>query len=711
MQLSLRDENLPRDYSFFLKLKKPYVNRNYPILKKFFHDSGMPFTLEFPLIAGKHLLGIVSVDNAFTKRNIDTTEADAKISPLVNHIALNFNRIIAEEKIREANRNLKEKVTEATTELKNKNTELEHLANFDDLSRLPNRRAFEKKLEEEFKKAGSQRALSLAMIDIDFLKHLNDTRGHEAGDRLITKVGEILSRDKKIDFAARFAGDEFVFLLIKKSKIKRNQILTNLIAKIKKATGHSVSIGCAGAPQQMIKSTIDLMRRADDALYHAKHTGRSRFVCADDDTEHIAPLTERRADLQAIEQQGTFAIDYIRQLRMMNQLAELMRKNVSEKEIAKKIAQRFCANLGFKRAGVFLQGEVDQKIHFVAQANFDIASAEKIIPAQTLSALYAQIKKIMQTRRVVELSEKKMPAIVRKLLGINRVLIVPLIGRTVVLGAIIAECEPNKIFRKSDFDFYLTLGDQVETGLVKMRALKSIQNFNQKLKKEIGIATHKLQKYAHSLEEQIADNADLREKERRTHFELISSLVTSLDEKDVYTRGHSVRVASYAVKLGRIAGLSEARLSNLRYAGLLHDVGKVAIDQSVLNKHEALTENETQELEKHPIIGQKIVSGVKFLAEAGHAIRHHHERWDGSGYPDHLAKKQIPLEARVLAIADSYDAMVTRRSYGQKMSRAEAIRELELGSGKQFDPELAKIFIRLLKQGKIRTPQKTLPLK
>lgn len=689
-----------------LSKKEPFINRKNLLLKKFFKDYKTKVTIEFPLVSGKQTIGSIGVDNEISKTQLDLKKIEPNIIPFVNHVALVLSRVKAEEKIREANRNLKKRISEATTELQFKNIELEKLANFDDLSGLPNRRYFERRLADEFKKTGSRKSLSLAMMDIDFLKHLNDTRGHAAGDRLIVKIGEILKNDRRIDFAARFAGDEFIFFLLGKSNLDRNRILKNVLRKIKKATGQSVSIGCVSAASLGIQSTIDMVRLADDALYHAKHTGRNRFVCADEEHEKIVSLAERRFDLQEIEQQGTFAADYIRQLKAINKISESLRRSRSEKVTLQKVVRNFHDALDFKRAGAYIEDENSKAITLAASSGFDKKLVDKIVVAKKYPRLNAWLKKVMYSRKAQKFENKSVPPVLRKLFGMSRVLAVPLIGRTLVMGVIFAEYESNRVIHKSDLDFFLTIGDQIETGLVKLRALNEARQFNKKLRREVSTATQKLKKYTDSLEKEIQSNISLRNKEQRTHFELISALVTSLEEKDIYTRGHSVRVASYAVKLGRQCDMEEARLRNLRYAGLLHDVGKVAIDQTILHKQTALTEGETRELEKHPVIGEKIVSGLKFLESAAQTIRHHHEKWDGTGYPDSLKRKDIELEARILTIADSYDAMVTRRSYGKKMTREEAIRELKLGSGKQFDPKLVRLFIQLLRRGKIRAPQK-----
>lgn len=695
-------KSLTESYAFFQKKKKPYVNKKFPLLKKFFKDNKPTYTIEFPLIAGSKLLGVISVDNAISAREIDVKRSENTIMPFVNHIALVLNRVESDREIKHANQNLQKEVEKATLELQKKNIELEHLANHDPLSGLPNRRYFDREFNIAFRNASKQKPLTLAILDIDFLKNINDTHGHQTGDQLIKKIADILKKDPHITFAARLAGDEFV-ILMRQSHRRHEKIFTTLLRKIKRDTKTSVSIGVATHPNPKITSELDLMRYADDALYHAKHTGRNRYVYALNETEQVMPLTERRQDMLEIEGRGTMAIDYIRQLHALNKISEHLRKGRSETSIAKNIVRSFQKELSFNRAAFYMRGE-DDDLHIIAHTKLPTSILEKINPMSRSENLSHWLRKISKKQEAAILDEKHISPWFTQNFNIRRVLFIPLIGRSSIIGAIVAEYDAEKVIQKNDLDFYLTLGDQIENGIVKIRAIKETHDFNKKLRKEVVVATKKLRGYAHSLEEQIEDNEKLREKEQRMHFELISALVTSLEEKDIYTRGHSIRVATYAVRLAREVKLSESRIANLRYAGILHDVGKVAIDQTILHKPTALTEAEAKELEKHPVIGEKIVSAVRFLKSTAHIIYHHHERWDGTGYPDRVKGKRILLESRILAIADSYDAMVTRRSYGHKMSKAEAIRELEAGSGKQFDPILAKTFVRLIKQGKIRTP-------
>ncbi|MFH1375729.1 MAG: diguanylate cyclase [Patescibacteria group bacterium] len=711
VELRLQDSKiLPINYIKIIKRKKPFVNRTFPVLKNFFGEKKLKYSVEFPLFASQHPLGLISVDNAVTGRPLDTKQTD-RFMPFVNQIAFALDRVILSEKLAKTNIALKQKVTSATAELKTKNTELEHLAHYDELSQLPNRRCFEKYLSKEFKKASPRCTLTLAMLDIDFLKHVNDTHGHDAGDKLIIQIGAILKKNKAITLAARFAGDEFVFLLVNKSAKKHREILERLLRRIKTATKETVSIGVVTCPDPKIKSEIDLLRIADDALYHAKHTGRDRFVCALGENTDVIPLAQRRKDLQEIEKHGTFAGDYIRQLKAVNKISEHLRTAVKEQTILKKITTTIRRELDFKKVYLYTKKREDEEssdeLRLAATSGISKKAEKKIRHGSRVFRKSGSVERAIQSRRVIDLRVRNISPQFVKLFRTKTALVIPLIGRFHTIGAIVAEYDIGRHFRESDHRFFLTLGDQIENGIVKAQAIRNIESFNRKLKREVSAATRKLKEHSRSLGQQVKDNQNLRGKERRTNFELISALATSLEEKDIYTRGHSVRVANYACRLGAALDFTEKQLVNLRYAGLLHDVGKVAIDQSVLNKRTALSEAEMKELAKHPVVGEKIVSSVRFLRDTAHIIRHHHERWDGAGYPDHEKGTRIPVESRILAIADAYDAMITRRSYGKAMKKSAAINELITGGGKQFDPKLVKLFAKLMRKSRSRPKKKS----
>jgi putative nucleotidyltransferase with HDIG domain len=185
-------------------------------------------------------------------------------------------------------------------------------------------------------------------------------------------------------------------------------------------------------------------------------------------------------------------------------------------------------------------------------------------------------------------------------------------------------------------------------------------------------------------------------REQAAHQATIRALVHAVDIKDRYTRGHSERVGHASAMIARELGMDGGRLDVLRFAGILHDVGKLGVPTRLLRKDGPLTADERRVIELHPEYGHEIVRGIGFLGEARAAILHHHERLDGSGYPYGLAGDQIPEFARVVAVADAFDAMTSTRSYRRARPVGAAVEELVRCAGAQFDPRVVEAFARAL---------------
>ncbi|RII16079.1 Cyclic di-GMP phosphodiesterase response regulator RpfG [Streptomyces sp. YIM 130001] len=192
-------------------------------------------------------------------------------------------------------------------------------------------------------------------------------------------------------------------------------------------------------------------------------------------------------------------------------------------------------------------------------------------------------------------------------------------------------------------------------------------------------------------------------RERAAHQATIRALVQAVDIKDEYTRGHSERVGEASVLIARELGMADARVEVLRFAGILHDVGKLGVPTRLLRKDGPLTDEERRIIELHPEYGHEMVRGIGFLGEARSAILHHHERLDGSGYPYGLQGRQIPEFARVVAVADAFDAMTSTRSYRRGRPVGEALTELERCAGRQFDPRMVWALVRALGRHSLRT--------
>ena len=183
---------------------------------------------------------------------------------------------------------------------------------------------------------------------------------------------------------------------------------------------------------------------------------------------------------------------------------------------------------------------------------------------------------------------------------------------------------------------------------------------------------------------------------RENYTQIISAMRLLVDTKDIYTRGHSDRVAYYAARIAREMGKDQAFCEQLHVAGLFHDIGKIGVPDNILLKDGRLTEEEYAKIKEHPAAGAKILSSLTRFQPIVPIIRAHHERIDGKGYPDGLRGTQIPLEARIIAVADSYDAMTSNRRYRSSLGEEKAVKELIAGKGSQFDGELVDWFLRVL---------------
>jgi len=176
----------------------------------------------------------------------------------------------------------------------------------------------------------------------------------------------------------------------------------------------------------------------------------------------------------------------------------------------------------------------------------------------------------------------------------------------------------------------------------------------------------------------------------------IQALAAAVDAKDSYTQGHSARVSQLAADLAAFMGLPDSEVETIRIAGTLHDVGKIGVPDAILSKVGRLTDIERDIMETHPVLGEVIVRKAPQLTAMLPGVRSHHERWDGRGYPDGLPAEQIPLMARIIAIADTFDAITSSRPYRDALPEAAALEEIARHAGRQFDPELVQMFLVMM---------------
>ena len=244
------------------------------------------------------------------------------------------------------------------------------------------------------------------------------------------------------------------------------------------------------------------------------------------------------------------------------------------------------------------------------------------------------------------------------------------------------------------------------------KPIEDLDIFNIKVKRAIEKRMYVVQEkaYKENLETEVRNKTrELAEKNRQLEeynenlevsaLNTMLTLQTALEEKDMYTAGHTTRVTFLAMNIGRALHLGAEDLTVLERACKVHDIGKLVVDVSYIRKPGPLTDEEWLLMKKHPEIGANIIKPLAFMQDELFIVRHHHERMDGKGYPDGLGGSDLNLLTKIITVADSYDAMTSKRSYKQNMSQQDAVAEMHRCSGAQFDPEVVRIFVQVLQQG------------
>lgn len=238
-----------------------------------------------------------------------------------------------------------------------------------------------------------------------------------------------------------------------------------------------------------------------------------------------------------------------------------------------------------------------------------------------------------------------------------------------------------KALQKGAMDF-ITKPFIAEIMLQRVSRILELRRLQKNLQEEVKMQTREAQEQRRQVE-QLSE-------------EVMKTLANTIDAKDKYTNGHSVRVATYSREIARRCGKSAKEQQDIYYIGLLHDIGKIGVPDNIINKPGRLTEEEYQIIRQHPVIGSDILKTISQIPAIVTGARWHHERYDGMGYPDGLVGEEIPENARLIGVADAYDAMTSNRSYRKVLSQEIVRREIELGKGTQFDPYFAKIMIEMI---------------
>ena len=318
-----------------------------------------------------------------------------------------------------------------------------------------------------------------------------------------------------------------------------------------------------------------------------------------------------------------------------------------------------------KHSGYTLVGCTDpyEAIEKVKNEHFDIMLLDFMMAPIHGDTVVEEIRKFNQELYII-------------LLTGHKDLVPPL--ETIKKLSIQAYCE-----KEDKFDQLLLL---IESGVKSIQQMQTIKDINAELKES-------------------------KDKIEKAYLETIQMLRYTVEAKDSYTRGHSDRVSAYSVLIGEELGLYDKDLSVLKIGGLFHDIGKIGVSDTILLKPGKVTPEEYKELKKHPSIGKQIISNSSIFRDIVPIVYSHHERFDGQGYPAHLKGTDIPFLARIVSVADTFDAMTSRRSYRSELDLEFVRSEIIKCSGTQFDPEVAQAFINILdnKFEKIREIQEKFP--
>lgn len=585
------------------------------------------------------------------------------------------------------------RLAEREAELERLNRQLTEDSRRDPLTGVMNRRALAGDLPalDELQRAGTER-LAFALCDADRFKAYNDRFGHLAGDQALRMIAAtIRGAMREGDSAYRYGGEEMLLVLRGVGRREAMTIAERVRAAVERAAfPHpdaeagvlTVSIGVAAGPDK----TGDLLARADAALYEAKHVGRNRVIGATDQVR-LLPTAAR-------ERMGESEEPVPRQLRSMLAVSRAAAAGGGPMPVLEALADTICRELSFQVVAVNLLDEDRGQLDVVIVKG-DQEAREALLGTSSPSDEWtALVESTREPSGAIWLpagtyewdvgsavwTPPSVPPPAPDGWHPEDMLLLPLRGTSGNVLGVVSVDQPVLGRRPNEEELTVLMAVADHAGLALEQAGRDAQ-----------LATQ-------------------GPPEQRLAVMLL--LAEALDLRDPSTAQHSHTVGRYAREIASALGLAAGRVERIHAAGVVHDLGKLGIADEILRKEGPLTEDEWKLMRRHPAIGAQILEHAG-MADIAQWVGAHHERLDGTGYPAGLSGPEIPLEARILAVADAYEAMIADRPYRAGMSDSEARAELNRCAGSQFDPRIVEAFLGaaapLADAGRVVSPAEVAP--
>jgi diguanylate cyclase (GGDEF)-like protein len=560
--------------------------------------------------------------------------------------------------------------------------DLAEAARTDALTGCMNHAALHETLRREMQRSRrTGRPLTVVLVDLDDFKQVNERQGHLAGDEVLRRVGRALRQAvRPYDFVARYGGDEFAIVSVDSEADRGGEIARRAIQRLSEAIselGHdqATTYATAGVAEWTPGlSPSELLREADRALLYGKQRGvRGAAIPASsvpegfelgrtvaDDQE---PVPEPGAPPGAQLLEGEPLRKRNRQLILANALGARLSEMTDVDEIVEAAVDELQRAFGYFTCAVMRPAD-SETIEALAGRG---AAYERLSDSWRQPMSAGVIGRCLRERRTVVVDDTARDADYfagETTDAVRSELVAPIWVGSDLWGALDVQETAHEAFDEADARLIETVADQLGA------ALRS---------------------------------ATLYEQLERAYIGTAEALGAALEAKDAHTADHARSIVSSAEAVGRLLGLGGTALRDVRYGAAFHDIGKIAVPESILNKPGPLTDEERAEVERHVVVGEQILAPVEFLSEVRSLVRHGHERWDGTGYPDRLQGEAIPLGSRIILVCDAYDAMTSDRPYRRAMRDDDARQELRRFSRSQFDPRAVDALLEVLEGGRAPT--------